>query len=182
MKFVLLLGLGLAVSAGAQQHPRGSNFLNPTVHQRAQLLLIRMHAYNQAQIRMGELVSQYGASAKVRRLGTLVARYHKFADEKLRQVAAKNSLALSGPLPSGRPAIIPAPPGPPLPPLAQSRGAQLDAEFLLRLIRQDETELHTWAQVEMFVRVARLSDMIHDMTPIVKQEQRLALSLRGTVA
>lgn len=157
--------------------PALAQIMHPTVHERAQIILIRMHAYNLAQIRMGEQAARAGTSAKVRRLGMLVARYHRFADQKLRQIAARNSLGLNGPLPANISPPVATPPGPPLPPLSQIHGPQFDSAFLTRLVRQDEFELEQWSRVMLLIAVARLKDLMHDMTPIIQQEQQLAISL-----
>lgn len=177
---VLMLVLPLAVPGMAQI--KGSNVMQATVHQRAQVLLIRLHDYNLAQIHMGQRAEREGTTAKVRKLGTLIARYHKLADKKVRQIAARNSLGLNGPLPPGTPAAVPIPPGAPLPPLSQIHGASFDGAFLARVVRQDELTLNELLRVEMFVRVSRFKDLIHDMMPVVKQEQQLAVSLGNTRA
>ncbi len=56
-----------------------------------------MHAANQTEIKAGELAKSKGTTAKIRRYGDLLARDHRFADQKITDLAKNQNIQLVEP-------------------------------------------------------------------------------------
>lgn len=65
----------------------------------ATMLLSKMHATNQLEIRVGHMAQEQAASAEVKRFGQLLERDHGYADGRVTEMAAAMSVRLSPPEP-----------------------------------------------------------------------------------
>lgn len=142
----------------------------------AAVLLSRMHAINDMEVRAGRLAQKKATTDNIRDLGERVARDHLTADQKVTAMAAEVGVDLGGPIPGGVP--------PPmqqmkkmLKQLEQLEGEAFDDAYLKLMTKSHSAAISMLSQKVPQLESEELREMITTMLPILEQHLELSRDL-----